>query len=147
MPSAAASTAACISAGQLAYSLTNRVRARTVAPPDTEAVRWEALRLTVGHIYDLKKNEPGDLFGTLIIQPTERIGVRGDISHSVRGQGIELLTADLKVRLDPLPFSVSVGSRYSDTASINFFTTGLSAACSAGSSSRRRASRTRSTSA
>jgi len=113
--------------GQLAYSLTNRVRARTVAPPDTEPVRWEALRLTVGHIYDLKQNEPGNLFGTLIVQPTQRIGMRGDILHSVRGQGIEVLTSDLRVNLDPLPFTVSVGSRYSDTSRINFLTTGLSA--------------------
>jgi LPS-assembly protein len=111
--------------GQLTYSLTNRVRARTVAPVDTEAVRWEALRLTVGHIYDLKHNEPGNLFGTLIVQPTERVGFRGDILHGVRGEGIELLTADVRVRLDPLPFSVTVGSRYSDTSNINFFTTGL----------------------
>lgn len=110
---------------QIAYSLTNRVRARTVAPTGTEPVRWEMLRLTVGHIYDLRNASAGNVFGTLIVQPARRIRFRSDVSHSVHGQGVEAATADVSVRLEPLPVSVSVGSRYSDVANINFFTSSL----------------------
>jgi LPS-assembly protein len=112
---------------QVAYSLTNRVRARTVAPVDTEAVRWEMFRLTLGHIYDVKHNEPGNVFGTVIVQPTERVRFRTDISHTLNGQGFDVATADITARLDPVPVVVSVGSRYSDTGNINFITSALTA--------------------
>ncbi len=112
---------------QIVYSLTNRVRARTVTLPDTETVRWELLRFAVGHIYDLRAQQPGSIFGTLIVEPlpAQRLRFRGDISHSVRGQGIDAATADLSLRFDPVPLTLSVGTRYSDPGKINFLTTGL----------------------
>jgi LPS-assembly protein len=112
---------------QVAYSLTNRLRARTVAPSGTEAVRWELLRLTVGHLYDLRASRPGNIFGTVIVQPTQRTRFRGDISHSVRGEGVEAASADLGVSLEPVPVSLSVGSRYSDVGNFSFITTGFAA--------------------
>jgi hypothetical protein len=113
---------------QIAYTLTNRVRARTAAAPDTEPVRWELFRFVVGSSYDLKNDRPGSLFGTLIAQPNpDRLRVRGDISHTLNGQGIEVATIDTSVKLDPVPLSVSLGYRYSDTGKINFVTTGVSA--------------------
>ena len=105
------------------YSLTNRLRARTLARADGEPVRWEALRLAVGHSYDLRNNTAGDITGTVIVQPAEKIGVRGDIAHSVHGQGVQSATSDLIVRLDPVSFTV--GSRYSDPGRFNFITTGV----------------------
>ncbi len=38
---------------------------------------------------------------------------------------MQIATADASVRLDPLPVSVSVGTRYSDVAHINFVGSGL----------------------
>jgi LPS-assembly protein len=108
---------------RIEYSLTNRLRARTATLANAEAVRWEALRFAVGHSYDLRNDTAGDLTGTLIVQPTDRLRLRGDIAHSVHGQGVQSATSDLLVRLDPVSFSV--GSRYSDPGHVNFITTGL----------------------
>jgi LPS-assembly protein len=108
---------------RIEYSLTNRVRARTIALPDGEPRRWEALRLALGHSYDLRNDSAGDIMGTAILQPIERIKLRGDVAHSVHGDGVQSATSDLIVRTDPV--SVSVGSRYSDPGRFNFITTGL----------------------
>jgi LPS-assembly protein len=112
---------------QLAFTLTNRVRARTAAVPDSEPVRWELFRFAVGSTYDLINDRPGSLLGTLIVQPAaSRLRLRADLSHDLRGHGIDILTTDATLRLDPVPLSATVGWRYSDTAKINFVTTGLS---------------------
>ncbi len=108
---------------RIEYSLTNRIRARTIALVDGEPRRWEALRLAIGHSYDLRNDTAGDITGTVILQPVERIKLRGDVAQSVHGQGVQSATSDLIVRADPV--SVSVGSRYSDPGRINFLTTGL----------------------
>jgi LPS-assembly protein len=108
---------------RIAYSLTNRVRARTVALADGEPRRWEALRVALGHSYDLRDSRTGDITGTVIVQPVERISLRGDIAQSIHGDGVQVATSDLIVRTDPV--SVSVGSRYSDPSRFNFITTGL----------------------
>jgi LPS-assembly protein len=109
---------------RIGYSLTNRVRARTIALAEGEPQRWEALRLALGSSYDLRASSPGDLTGTLIVQPTPRVKLRGDVAHSVHGQGVQGATSDLMIRAaDAL--SVSVGSRYSDPGRFNFITTGL----------------------
>jgi hypothetical protein len=107
----------------IVYSLTNRVRARTVSLANADTVRWEALRFAVGHSYDLREERAGDITGTLIVQPTDRLRLRADIAHSVHGQGVQVATSDLLVRLDPVSFSI--GSRYSDPGDFNFITTGL----------------------
>jgi LPS-assembly protein len=107
----------------ISYSLTNRLRARTLAMADGEPRRWEALRVALGHSYDLRNDTAGDITGTVIVQPVERLRLRGDIAQSVHGQGIQSATSDLAVRVDPV--TVTVGSRYSDPGRINFFTTGL----------------------
>jgi LPS-assembly protein len=108
---------------RIEYSLINRVRARTAAPAGGEPQRWEALRLGLGHSYDLRNDRAGDITGTVIIQPAERVRLRGDIAHSLQGEGVQSATADLVVRTGPA--SVSVGSRYSDPGRFNFITTGL----------------------
>jgi LPS-assembly protein len=105
------------------YSLTNRIRARTIARADGEPQRWELLRLVIGHSYDLRSETAGDITGTLIVQPVERLRLRADIAQSVHGQGVQVATSDVVVRVDPVSFSV--GSRYSDPGRFNFITTGL----------------------
>ncbi len=108
---------------RIEYSLTNRIRARTAALADGEPLRWEALRVALGHGYDLRNDSAGDITGTVIVQPVPRISLRTDVAHSVHGQGVQSATSDLIVRTDPV--TVSVGSRYSDPSRINFITTGL----------------------
>jgi LPS-assembly protein len=108
---------------RIEYSLTNRLRARTATLAQGEPRRWEALRLALGHSYDLRNDTAGDVVGKVIVQPVERIGVRADIAHSVHGQGVQSATSDLIVRTDMV--TASVGSRYSDPGRISFLTTGL----------------------
>jgi LPS-assembly protein len=108
---------------RITYSLTNRLRARTVTLADGEPRRWEALRVAVGSSYDIRDSSAGDVVGTVIVQPVERVRMRGDIAHSVHGQGVQSATSDLAVRLNPI--TVTVGSRYSDPSKFNFITTGL----------------------
>jgi LPS-assembly protein len=107
----------------ITYSLTNRIRARTTTLADGEPQRWEALRFVIGHSYDLRSATTGDLTGTLIVQPIDRIKFRADVAQSIHGQGVQSATSDVVVRVDPV--SVSVGSRYSDPGNFNFLTTGL----------------------
>jgi LPS-assembly protein len=95
------------------YSLINRVRARTVAPPGTEAVRWEALRLSLTHSYDLEESEQplGNIIADLILQPTRFLYMRGDLSYNVYGEGLQTASADLNLVLPR--FRAAVGNRYS----------------------------------
>ncbi len=108
---------------RIEYSLTNRLRGKTIAPPGTEASRLELLRLVVGSVYDLERERVGEVFATLIVQPSPLVRVRSDVVQGVHGEGIEILTADLT--LGPKLLNGSVGTRYSDTSHINFLTAAL----------------------
>jgi LPS-assembly protein len=108
---------------RITYSLTNRLRARTLAVGEGESRRWEALRVALGHSYDLRSESAGDVTGTVIVEPVDRIRLRGDVAHSVHGQGVQSATSDVSVRVDPV--SLSMGWRYSDPGRFNFITTGL----------------------
>jgi LPS-assembly protein len=101
-------------ASRIEYSLTNRVRARTMAFPDAEAVRWEMLRLTLGHSYDTRFDRVGDIFTTLIVQPNLNVRFRSDVNYSPVSGGIPNGTADVSVAL-PLTTTATLGIRYSDT--------------------------------
>ena len=102
-------------ASRIEYSLTNRVRARTAAFADSEPERWEMLRLTVGHSYDIRFEEVGDLFGTLIMQPRPGLAFRSDASYVPTSGHIRNATADVSTTLLPRSTSASLGIRYSDT--------------------------------
>ena len=105
------------------YSLTNRIRARSVAAVDAEAVRWELLRLTLGHSYDIRKGQVGDAFGTLIVEPRPGIRLRSDASYDPIAQTVPSLTADLSVARGPA--TGSIGVRYSEPGRITFLQGGL----------------------
>jgi LPS-assembly protein len=110
------------------YSLTNRIRARTVSRPDAEALRWELLRLTLGHSYDLRRERLGDAFTTLIVQPTPRILFRSDVSYDPVADEVPSATADLSVAR---PYaSGSLGIRYSEPGRITFLQGALHASVS-----------------
>ena len=115
-------------ASRIEYSLTNRVRARTAAYPDAEAVRWEMLRLTLGHSYDTRFERVGDVFTTLILQPNSEVRFRSDVNYSPVSGGIPNGTADVSVAL-PLTTTANLGIRYSDTPGhITFLQAGFTSA-------------------
>src|SRR5262249_62424944 len=81
------------STSAIAYTLTNRIRARTAPQPDSEPVRWELMRLALGSIYDLKNEKQGNVFATVIVRPTpDRFRLRADLAHTTDGPGGEVLT-------------------------------------------------------
>ncbi|MBI1736378.1 MAG: LPS-assembly protein LptD [Candidatus Rokubacteria bacterium] len=109
------------------YSLTNRVRGRTVAPAGTEPLRFEVLRFLVGHSIDLKDSaqRSGDVVGDLIIQPTPKIKFRGNVRSDTHGKGIQFATTDLSVEIQRV--AASVGTRYSDPQNVSFLQGALTA--------------------
>jgi LPS-assembly protein len=103
---------------RVTYSLTNRIRGRTVTLADTEPVRWELLRFVLGHSYDLRRDKEGDAFTTLILAPSDKLRFRGDLSYNFQNNDIPNATADVSLVLPY--FTTSVGARYSDPSKINF---------------------------
>ena len=108
---------------RLEYSLTNRIRARTAAVPGTEPSRWELLRLTLGHTYDLRGGRPGDAFSTLIVEPRPGIRLRSDVTYDPLAQNIPSATADLSASEDRA--SGAIGIRYSEPSRITFLQGGF----------------------
>ncbi|HEV8617244.1 MAG TPA: LPS assembly protein LptD [Methylomirabilota bacterium] len=108
---------------RVTYSLTNRIRGRTVTLADTEPVRWELLRFVLGHSYDLRNDREGDAFTTLILAPSNKLRFRGDLAYNVPNHNIPNATADVSATL---PFvTTSVGVRYSDPGKVNFLQAGV----------------------
>jgi len=108
-------------AGRVTYSLTNRVRARTVAPAGTEPMRWELMRLTLSHFWEsLNPDLPlGPVTADLILNPNQAVSFRGEASYNVQGnRGIQTGTTDLSLALAPV--TASVGTRYSKPDRVSF---------------------------
>jgi LPS-assembly protein len=100
------------------YSVINRLRGKTVTLPDTDPVRWEMLRLTLAHSYDVSRGDADAVRGDLIVQPTERVRFRSESLYSVARGGMELVTSDVSVSTRPA--TVSIGHRYSDFDRVNY---------------------------
>jgi LPS-assembly protein len=108
---------------RIEYSLTNRIRGRTIALANAEPVRWELFRLTLGHAYDQRNDRWDDAFATLIVAPTPSARFRSDLTYDPRAGDFPSVTADLTS--DIPRGSVSLGVRYSDPADITFLQAGL----------------------
>jgi len=130
------------------YSVTNRLRGRTVNPEGTEAARLDLVRLVVGHARDIENDRWGNLAGDLIVQPSNVLRFRSDVSYSVDRGVFEAFTTDLAVvapyvtanvgtRYDrrqafvpdfvEIPGTYNPGGDVPDRASVNFLQGGLSA--------------------
>ena len=77
-------------ANEVTYSLANVLRAKTVAGPGQEPVRWDLARFTLSQTYNFKPvSEPvGDLYGDLALQPNQRIRVAGYARYNMYGLGL-----------------------------------------------------------
>ena len=108
---------------QIMYSLTNRVNAKTVAPTDGEAVRWEAVRLALSEVYDIDREishrQPfGDLQGEFIFDPNRILRFRAETSYNMYGLGFRTANTDLTARYRDM--ALTVGSRYDPVAGANW---------------------------
>jgi LPS-assembly protein len=108
---------------EVRYSLTNRLNAKTVAPTDGEAVRWEAVRVALSQIYDIDREishrQPfGDLQGEFIFDPNRILRFRAETAYNMYGLGFRTANTDLTARYRDV--AVTVGSRYDPVAGANW---------------------------
>jgi LPS-assembly protein len=92
------------------YSVTNRVRGKTISPEGTEATRLELARFTVGNAYDIENARWGNLAGDLIIQPTRALRFRSDTSYNLEHGVFQAFTTDVSVSVPYV--TANVGTRY-----------------------------------
>jgi LPS-assembly protein len=99
-------------ASRITYSVTNRILARTSSGPDSEPVRWEAVRLVLGHSIDARSDNRtvGDAFADLILQAPSIFRFRGEVLYDVGRGAVGIGTTDFAVSLDR--FTGAVGTRY-----------------------------------
>jgi LPS-assembly protein len=98
------------------YSLTNRIRGRTVAPEGTEADRLDLFKFVVASAYDMENQIFGNVASELAIQPSKMLGFHSSASYNVVGQGLQAYTTDLALDIPRLVGSV--GTRYSRTPQV-----------------------------
>jgi LPS-assembly protein len=101
-------------ANEVTYYLANVVRAKTVAGPDQEAVRWDLARFTLSQTYNFKPvDQPvGDLYADLALQPNERIRVAGYARYNMYGLGLREAAGTVGVVYPK--FSFAVGPRFNE---------------------------------
>jgi LPS-assembly protein len=107
-------------ASLVTYSLTNRILAKTTAGPDEEPVRWEAVRLLVGHSVDLRSQNHtvGDVIGDLIVQAPSIFRFRAEGRYGMATHDLTSATTDFSVNV--ARFTTSVGTRYDAQQRTNF---------------------------
>ncbi len=108
-------------ANEVTYYLTNVLRAKTVAGPDQEPVRWDLLRFTLSQTYNFKPvSEPvGDLYGDLVLQPNQRIRIAGYARYNMYGLGLREAAGTVGVVYPR--FSVAVGPRFNEQGNTVLF--------------------------
>ncbi len=97
-------------ASWLEYSVTNRLRGRTVGGEGTDVARLDLVRVRVGHAYDIENERWGNLAGDLIVQPNPRLAFRSDTSYNVQHGIFQAFTTDLAVNMPYV--TANVGTRY-----------------------------------
>jgi hypothetical protein len=93
------------------YSLTNRIRGRTLAPEGTEADRLDLFKLVVASAYDMEAQNFGNVAGDLTLQPSKMLRFHSNASYNVLGDGLQAYTTDLTLDIPRLVGSI--GTRYS----------------------------------
>jgi len=110
---------------QVAYSLINRINAKTIAGPNGEPVRWEMARLTLSQIFDMRKSinqtQPfGDLTGDLIIQPNSFFRFRADAAYNMYQYGLRYTDLDMTAMYRDI--ALTAGYRYNAISGANYVT-------------------------
>ena len=101
-------------ANEVTYQLANVLRAKSVAGPDQEAVRWDLVRFTLSQTYNFKPiSQPvGDLYADLALQPNEKIRVAGYARYNMYGLGLREAAGTIGVVYPR--FSLAAGPRFNE---------------------------------
>ena len=92
------------------YSLTNRIRGRTISPENTEATRLDLFKFVLASAYDINKAQFGNVAGDLTFEPSRMLRFHGDASYNVVGEGLQAYTTDVTLNVPRV--TTSVGTRY-----------------------------------
>jgi LPS-assembly protein len=101
-------------ANEVTYQVANVLKAKSVAGPDQEAVRWDLVRFTLSQTYNFKPiSQPvGDLYGDLALQPNQRIRVAGYARYNMYGLGLREAAGTIGVVYPR--FSFAAGPRFNE---------------------------------
>lgn len=104
---------------QFAYSLTNRIFARSTSAEGAETVRWEALRFVLAHSYELRNEARplGDVFAQLILSPSDVLALRTEATWNPY-DGFQRAVTDVTLTLPG--GRASIGTRFSDPDDVQF---------------------------
>jgi LPS-assembly protein len=105
-------------ASTIAFSLVNRLRAKTVAPAGAEPFRWELMRFTLASGYDLRAADRplAPVRGELILDPGRYFYFRADTTYGVyKNEGFQSGNTDLGLVLPR--FAATVGTRFTKDSS------------------------------
>jgi LPS-assembly protein len=92
------------------YSVTNRLRGKTVSSDTAEAARLDLVRLVVANAYDFQAHQWGNVAGDLTLRPSSILSLHADASYNVMGQGLQAYTADVGISVPRV--DATVGLRY-----------------------------------
>ena len=92
------------------YSLTNRIRGRTIAPEGTEADRLDLIKLVLANAYDFQNQHFGNVAADLAIQPSKILSFRTTASYNVTLDILQAYSADVTLTIPRIVGTV--GTRY-----------------------------------
>jgi len=95
------------------YSLTNRIRGRTISPENTDAARLDLFKLVLASAYDINRTQFGNVAGDLTLEPSRMLRFHGDASYNVVGEGLQAYTTDVTLIVPRV--TASVGTRFTRT--------------------------------
>jgi LPS-assembly protein len=92
------------------YSLTNRIRGRTMAPEGTEADRLDLIKLVLANAYDFQSQHFGNVAADLVIQPSKIVSFHAGSSYNVTLDILQAYSADVTLNIPRIVGTV--GTRY-----------------------------------
>jgi LPS-assembly protein len=116
---------------QLAFSVTQRLYAKTAVGPNQGPVRWEAVRLTLAQPLNLRnagksgRSVWDDFLGELIVQPNWLFTFRTFARYNYTGIGVREATVDGTLNTERV--AASVGYRYDHDVNSNVINAALGA--------------------
>jgi hypothetical protein len=99
------------------YSVTNRLRGKTVSSDTAEAARLDLVRLVVANAYDFQARQWGNVAGDLRLQPNSILSLHADASYNVLGEGLQAYTTDVSITIPRV--TGNVGLRYNRQQPVN----------------------------